>query len=791
MKRFHPIPLLLAALCIGIAACTDPLSENNLPTDNTHGATVPVTLGFSLLAPTPAGDTPPAHTRLIGSDVEDKTGDNTDNYIKNMWVLQFDGTGTTATLKKSLFVDTDKITVNTNTTTGVVSGVLADVELLDNLKSAIGATQQLLLIANVPDGASHKWAATNTTLANFLKDATAMQSIASEADTYTILDKKPTLFMSGILGNNGAGTAFFTRSSNVIPLKRSIAKLTLNLKIASGYSVTGLRLHNVPNKLSMASAVILSQEGAPTGYPDVITNVSGAVTNYIDYAAESIPTQVGDGSTTVGYTWYLPANLRGTNPSATTAKSKSLAPLAATYIELFVTDGIGNLTIYHLYPGSNMSDDYNLRSNYHYTLNLTVNGTYIGDDDARGVEYRKDEVIDYTGKELANCYMVHPAPAGSGITRTYRIPIQRINDYWTGTADGYGASTANGTTYSSNPLTAGESWNASVLWSDLTAITTATPITVSGTYTGVRSKDYFSFEVPAGTEAGNFVVQVKDAANTILWSWHLWVTDYEADLWRDGAVNSVPSASYVVLGGQVDSYGGTMWQSGGLLSGKVMMDRPLGAIRRVTKAYYTTRGVLYYQFGRKDPFPVTMDGQPATLLGSAPPFTKSPSSTAVSIADAVNNPTMFYITDDRTTPFSYNWCSDTGICNGRFILWNDPNAPFPDTDVHQKSIYDPCPAGWRLPEITTDDGTASPWEGFTTSTQGSKCSLMIYGYAPTGYRDYKGSLNVGSDGYYWTASPSGSGGLYGRVFYFYDTIDVRNDRGAAKSSGRTVRCSQQ
>ncbi|MDR1004516.1 MAG: hypothetical protein LBL97_05855, partial [Prevotellaceae bacterium] len=236
MTRFQPQALLLAAtLCTGIAACTDPLSENNLPTDNTHGATVPVTLGFTLLAPTPACDTPPAQTRLIDTSIEDKTGDNTDNYIQNVWVFQFDGTGTTATLKKSLFVDTDKITVNTNTTTGAVTGVLTDVELLDDTdtKSAIGATQQLLLIANVPDGASHKWAATNTTLANFLKDATALQSIASEADTYTTLDQKPTLLMSGILGNGGAGTAFFTEPTTVIPLKRSIAKLTLNLKIAS------------------------------------------------------------------------------------------------------------------------------------------------------------------------------------------------------------------------------------------------------------------------------------------------------------------------------------------------------------------------------------------------------------------------------------------------------------------------------------------------------------------------------------------------------------------------------
>ncbi|MDR1003955.1 MAG: hypothetical protein LBL97_02980 [Prevotellaceae bacterium] len=775
MKRFHPIPLLLAAtLCIGIAACTDPLSENNLPTDNTHGATVPVTLGFSVLALTPAGDTPPAQTRLIGSDVEDKTGDNTDNYIKNVWVLQFDGTGTTATLKKSVFVDTDKITVNTNTTTGVVTGVLTDVELLDNTQSsAIGATQQLLLIANVSDGASHTWAATNTTLGNFLTAASALQSIASEADTYTTLDQKPTLFLSGILDNGGAGTAFYTDPTTVIPLKRSIAKLTLNLKIASGYSVTGLRLHNVPNQLAMASAVILSQEGAPTIYPAVTFNSSGVVSNYIDYAAENIPTQVGDGTSTVGYTWYLPANLKGTNPSATTAKSKSLAPPTATYIEVSVTDGVGNLTVYHLYPGADMTSDYNLRSNYHYTLNLTVNGTDVGADDTRGVEYRKDEIIDCTAGELANCYMVHPAPAGSGITRTYRIPIQRINDYWTGTADGYGASTVNGTTYSNNPLTVGEAWNASVLWSDMTAITTATPITASGTYTGVRSKDYFSFEVPAGTAAGNFVVQVKDAANTILWSWHLWVTDYEADQWRNSAVNSVPSASYAVFGGQVDSYNGTVWQSGGLLSGKVMMDRELGAIARGTTATETTRGQFYYPFGRKDPFPASLDGA-STLQFTGDGTFPAPIAGPQTIAASVQAPTTFY------TNSTGNWTSDA---TGTTYLWNDPNAPFPDTDVHQKSIYDPCPAGWRLPEIATSDSSASPWNKFSFS------AFTTYAYAAAGSRSNDSSLNhVGTEQSHWSASPYS--GTNGRYLYCY-TTSLSSASNDYRANGYPVRCSQQ
>jgi uncharacterized protein (TIGR02145 family) len=417
-----------------------------------------------------------------------------------------------------------------------------------------------------------------------------------------------------------------------------------------------------------------------------------------------------------------------------------------------------------------MTSDYNLRSNYHYTLNLTVNGTYIGADDTRGVEYRKDEIIDCTAMDLANCYMVHPAPAGSGITRTYRIPIQRINDYWTGTADGYGASTKNGTTYRNNPLTVGEAWSASVLWSDLAAITTSTPITASGNYTGVRSKDYFSFEVSAGTASGNFVVQVTDAANTILWSWHLWVTDYEADLWRDGAVNSVPSASYALFGGQVDSYNGTVWQSGGILGGKVMMDRNLGALEHVSAAISTSgRGQLYYQFGRKDPFPASLNGASTLLLNVLSPYP------APQIAKSVQAPTTFY------TNTSGNWTSDA---QGSDYLWNDPNV---SKTSGAKSIYDPCPAGWRLPlDGTWYDFFSSVWQA---SPAGRMYNSSVFYVAAGSRLGSSGDLsNVKTNGYYWSATAYAN--MDGMSLIFSNS-GVTTQSLQDKKNGYPVRCSQQ
>ena len=79
------------------------------------------------------------------------------------------------------------------------------------------------------------------------------------------------------------------------------------------------------------------------------------------------------------------------------------------------------------------------------------------------------------------------------------------------------------------------------------------------------------FTIPEDAVAGNALIGVKNSAGKILWSWHIWVVDMDAD------------ASGVVYP-----------------SGSLFMDRNLGAL---TNDIYDVRSYgFFYQWGRKDPF---------------------------------------------------------------------------------------------------------------------------------------------------------------------------------------------
>ena len=149
--------------------------------------------------------------------------------------------------------------------------------------------------------------------------------------------------------------------------------------------------------------------------------------------------------------------------------------------------------------------------------------------------------------------------------------------------------------------------------------------------------------VATGNE-GNALIAVTDSNDEILWSWHIWVTDQpEAQVYNN------------------TSNGNTY----------VMMDRNMGSVSAVVGE---SGGEVYYQWGRKDPLPVNEYG----LLGDI-----RRRNTFGSIAESITQPASFPMYDG-----SYDWFYTANMqLLALTSLWS--------TDV--KTIYDPCPAGWRAP----------------------------------------------------------------------------------------------
>lgn len=166
---------------------------------------------------------------------------------------------------------------------------------------------------------------------------------------------------------------------------------------------------------------------------------------------------------------------------------------------------------------------------------------------------------------------------------------------------------------------------------------------------------------------GNAVIAAYDADGKVIWSWHIWATGSDVE-------SSAITAS----------------------NGVVFMDRNLGAYHNPDGStngddIYSGYG-MYYQWGRKDPFNRPYDyafknnnDKPGySSIGSTMRFQYADaenSTEAGTLEFAVAHPMTFVRgSEDNAYDWLYSGHNDQ--------LWN----------AQQKSMYDPCPRGWRVPD---------------------------------------------------------------------------------------------
>ena len=300
--------------------------------------------------------------------------------------------------------------------------------------------------------------------------------------------------------------------------------------------------------------------------------------------------------------------------------------------------------------------------------------------------------------------------------------------------------------------------SASILWE---TFGTSTSPECWDLISGICYKDgYIAFQTADIFKEGNAVIAAKDASGTILWSWHIWLTDQpQKHVYRNNA--------------------GTM------------MDRNLGATS-ATKGDVGALGLLY-QWGRKDPFLGSSSISSSTLAKSTITWPSAVESNS-------SNGTIDYATAHPTTFITYN-SSNYNWYNSRNYDWYYTGGSSTDntrwtTSETAKSIYDPCPAGWRVP----DGGSNGIWSkaGFDDITYDSTNEGMSFSisspsttwYPASGFRyDGGGSLyNVGNDGHCWSASPS-SRSAY--CLGFSSLGSVYPSVLTTRASGYSVRCLQE
>ena len=254
------------------------------------------------------------------------------------------------------------------------------------------------------------------------------------------------------------------------------------------------------------------------------------------------------------------------------------------------------------------------------------------------------------------------------------------------------------------------------------------------------------FKVPEPFKEGNAVIAARDRLGKILWSWHIWLTDCP----QEHVYNN---------------YVGTL------------MDRNLGAIS-ANPGDVGALGLLY-QRGRKDPF-----------LGSA--------NIAYSVEAKSTGNFACEKLDKKTDAVAYTIENPTVFINKPkdnilFLGWGGEN----------KTIYDPCPAGWRVPRmgvqgvwsdmcVATFDALPFAWK-YDYANKGMDlsdkyCEISPTWYPASGYRKSKdGSLSlVGSIGRYWNLGERQTMddlNAYFKCFFVSYLCDFYN-----LGCGRSVRC---
>ena len=661
--RLHIISIIVAAM--SCMCCNDYLPHlENLPDT--------VDVGFNLVV---------AEESVFGKNTKGSFVDNEatqeDVTVHNIWVLQFDGTDPTSELREARYYE--------------------DYESSTIIKLIASSTlNRIIVVANTfdPDIAFGHC----TTLSEFMN---AYKLVVDEDDAAFERNSKYCPPMSAYVDKDEILESGLIISFN---LKRIVAKVNLTITNQTAgtdsVTITGITVGNVADKL-----YFFSNYNLPDLFPEKWSN------DRIDYPEMTWDQGTGTGDTR-RFTFYVPVNKSGVEPVLNNPAFINDRVLSgASYLRVRGTckDPDDNTILrpveYHILLGEE-GVNCNVLPNGKYSYNLVITDKGDSFSDSR---VRSSWLKDFCRSEHANTYLINP-PTVQGTWMNYRIPVHKVFEFWNSDTGYYPVD--------DNALLPGcYGWKVEVIWSEM-------PITYGTNFKWIKDegtdyRDWFEFSIPADFEVGTIIIGIKrytDALKTtpdeFLWSWQMWVTEYNPDAALyytpvyDGSGNEARFA-YSVPGGEVHRYNTAVWKQGAKYDGSFMMDRNLGALS--TNYRSTGKGFLIYWFGVKDPHrapgQTVYYGPSNQTIGPAPG-----TATTDRVRYKVEHPTKFWYLSE----WAGEWRDDP-IYRASDIKWGDPR----NKSSMNKGVFDPCPPGWRVP--TKDAFGGLTW--ITVSALGAKVEL--------------------------------------------------------------------
>ena len=382
-------------------------------------------------------------------------------------------------------------------------------------------------------------------------------------------------------------------------------------------------------------------------------------------------------------------------------------------LEIHTASGVYTTTISAKHPvkdengNESVVDIFEAGYIYDIKLNFRTNGTIGAILEKEGEEryydlsslheFEVDEEVDantISTFKLANCYVVAPNELkdenGNDIYDGYCFLATIVGNGESGIISS-GAQTLYPTTESIKPVAAHLLWESQL-----------------GLITDIELKyGYVRFKLSDSSARGNAVIAVYDNAGKVLWSWHIWITDH-------------PVEQPITIGEHTIT----------------ILDRNLGATAATcnsAESALATYG-LYYQWGRKDPSmgPPSYNYSPINL-NTAPYYDfSSDEKTAAEVVqfaqptlqNSVENPMYLILPTAQPLSYIFNWTHQ------RYdFLWGYNQA----TGMTTKTIYDPCPYGYRVPSselgalFSMGSGSAGTY-GYTRTVNGEQFFFPYAGF---------------------------------------------------------------
>ncbi len=334
--------VIAALLCLlMLAGCSDSVDTQSVTPDGVNMCGVTLKLNVDSYN---SADGTSTRSSVYSNSVE--------RTINNIWVFQYDADTGGYLLDAPKYLSGDDLDADD-----------INIDLTDNTGTG---TSLVCVVANVgeTDDDGNQWALDSTT--GKIKDAfSTYEGLIAQA----IPTSATAPFLSSAISSEGKAIPMFgvsdpTAVSSLcyinVPLEHMFAKVKVGFDTANlnemYMSITSVTFNNIP------------------GYTRVSTLATDDLTQAADYT--SVTSWQTLTATNVGelVTAYVPENLQGT-VSGMSSKAEAMSsdfPENAFYVEINATDtSTGDSNTYKVYPGLDTTNDFNIKRNYIYDVEIT------------------------------------------------------------------------------------------------------------------------------------------------------------------------------------------------------------------------------------------------------------------------------------------------------------------------------------------------------------------------------------------------------------------------------------